>query len=362
MKPSNRKTNIRTEADRAAGAMTDARVFELLPLVSRTFALSIGRLSGRLAADIAFAYLVCRLLDTVEDDSTLPAAERSRMLQRLALTVGRDLGRERTLRRIAALLPRITAKPAERELLAEAPALFARFDLMPPEVAAPIRRSAAEMAAGMARSVTDGISDRIVTRADLATYCHYVAGTVGALLTDIFVAHGRARAERSRQKLHADAPAFGRGLQLVNIIKDSGRDYADGRCFLPREMFDAAGLSREEFFAAPGRDRERRRIIGELVAQASRDLDAAVRYTKTLPRRMWRARLFCLLPIVLARSTLALIARAPERVADSRNRVRISRLKVRLLVLVSFPAAFSNSLLSLVGRDHSAKRQAASSK
>lgn len=359
MKQSNKKLTRRNDP----AVMSDARVFELLPLVSRTFALSIRRLSGKLAVDIAFAYLVCRLLDTIEDDAALPAARRGRLLQRLALTLATDLGRPRTLKGIANLLPAITAKPAEMELLAEAGPLFARFDSMPAGTAGPIRKYAAEMAAGMARSVSDGISERIVTRADLATYCHYVAGTVGELLTDIFVAHGRTRVARRSQRLHADAPAFGRGLQLVNIIKDSGRDYADGRCFLPREMFDAAGLTREEFFAAPDRDGERKRIIGELVAQASRDLDAAVRYTKTLPRRMWRARLFCLLPIALARATLSLIARAPERVADRENRIRISRRRVKLLVLAAFPAAFSNTVLSLVcGGRQTENRQAASSK
>ncbi|MGH7690424.1 MAG: squalene/phytoene synthase family protein, partial [Gemmatimonadaceae bacterium] len=41
---------------------------EILPSVSRTFALSIRVLPGQLGAAVNCAYLLCRIADTIEDD------------------------------------------------------------------------------------------------------------------------------------------------------------------------------------------------------------------------------------------------------------------------------------------------------
>ncbi|MBL8742584.1 MAG: squalene/phytoene synthase family protein, partial [Myxococcales bacterium] len=57
-------------ADGAAVASKADRAFcdEVLPGVSRTFALSIQALVPELREAICVAYLLCRIVDTVEDD------------------------------------------------------------------------------------------------------------------------------------------------------------------------------------------------------------------------------------------------------------------------------------------------------
>ncbi|MDP7111678.1 MAG: squalene/phytoene synthase family protein, partial [Myxococcota bacterium] len=60
--------------------MSDEAVcIELLPRVSRTFALSIEALPEPLRRAVRAAYLLCRIVDTIEDDPALRAAERARM-------------------------------------------------------------------------------------------------------------------------------------------------------------------------------------------------------------------------------------------------------------------------------------------
>ena len=49
----------------------------ILPGVSRTFALTIPVLPGRLAEVVANAYLLCRLADTIEDDVGLENEQKS---------------------------------------------------------------------------------------------------------------------------------------------------------------------------------------------------------------------------------------------------------------------------------------------
>ncbi len=73
---------------------------------------------------------------------------------------------------------------------------------------------------------------------DLMRYCHCVAGTVGVLSTRIF----GCRHESSEKA----AIALGKGLQLVNILRDVREDARRSRVYLPKELLakhDALTLS-----------------------------------------------------------------------------------------------------------------------
>ncbi|HOG64467.1 MAG TPA: squalene/phytoene synthase family protein [Spirochaetota bacterium] len=318
--------------------MQDQRVFDLLSGVSRTFALSIVVLRGTLASDVATAYLLCRLLDTVEDDANLPATERRHVLSGLADGIGNPAQEAEALELLAGLEGRITATPVELELLAEAPALFARIKRMDAQRGQVLRRWAEEMARGMAEFVSDTPGASIHTLQDLARYCHYVAGTVGGMLTGLFALTGPGVTAQRQRRLETHMEAFGRGLQMVNIIKDCGKDWSMGRCFLPGEL---AGNEAGFRGAHP-------HLLGELVKQAEVDLDDAVRYIRNLPRRMWRARLFCVYPLVFARKTLRILAGNQARTGEQGP--KISRKDVKRAMLFSAPAAFSNLWLRLVCR------------
>src|SRR5690554_2512481 len=53
---------------------------DILLKVSRTFALNINVLSGRLKQSVLLAYLCLRIADTVEDDPQMTASEKKRLL------------------------------------------------------------------------------------------------------------------------------------------------------------------------------------------------------------------------------------------------------------------------------------------
>lgn len=318
--------------------MTDERVFALLPGVSRTFAISIAALRGTLADDIATAYLLCRLLDTIEDDAALSADERKEVLLTLAGCIDRPGAASAVEACLAGLRDRINATPAEHELLHEAGQLFERIDQMGEMRSGIIRRWAAEMARGMAEFVSDIPGQRIQTMADLGRYCHFVAGTVGGMLTGLFVLCGPGISERRKRLLEQYMEPFGRGLQMVNIIKDCGKDWQVGRSFLPREM-----AGDERGFLGVNRS-----MMASLISGAAEDLDDAVRYIRALPRRMWRARLFCIYPLVFARKTLQLLGR--DIFSPGQAGAKISRRQVKWSMLFSAPAALSNLWLRLVCR------------
>ena len=66
---------------RVADAERFAR--EILPAVSRTFALSIRVLPGELGRAVLAAYLLCRIADTLEDEPSLPADAKAALLDQL---------------------------------------------------------------------------------------------------------------------------------------------------------------------------------------------------------------------------------------------------------------------------------------
>ena len=63
---------------------------EILPHVSRTFALTIPQLPAALRVAVTNAYLLCRIADTIEDEPALSPAETLAFLDRFkAVVAGR---------------------------------------------------------------------------------------------------------------------------------------------------------------------------------------------------------------------------------------------------------------------------------
>ena len=71
--------------------------------------------------------------------------------------------------------------------------------------------------------------------ATLDLYCDRVASAVGRLSVRVF---GLAEAEGEALAYH-----LGRALQITNILRDIDEDAGIGRLYLPRESFEAAGIS-----------------------------------------------------------------------------------------------------------------------
>ncbi len=91
-----------------------------------------------------------------------------------------------------------------------------------------------DMIQGQRHDLLEGTID---TADDLFEYCRCVASTVGQLCIEIWGYNDSA----------APALAVDRGiaLQLTNILRDIGEDLDMGRCYLPTDELEAAGLTRD---------------------------------------------------------------------------------------------------------------------
>jgi farnesyl-diphosphate farnesyltransferase len=218
---------------------------ELLRKTSRTFGLAIPLLPEPTRTEVRTAYLLFRVIDTFEDATHwLPARRIAAMKEFVALLDGPPGPDARRLTAECVRQPPVD-DPGYRELLAEVPLVLDEFRLLRPEARLHIRSHVARTAEGMSQfigRINGSGTLSLDTLQDLRDYCYVVAGIVGEMLTELYVL-GRPDLAPLGPLLRPQAPRFGEGLQLVNILKDDSPDANQGRVYLPR----AARL--EEVFA-----------------------------------------------------------------------------------------------------------------
>ena len=290
-----------------------------LQKVSRTFALTIPLLPMPLADWVGNAYLLCRIVDTIEDDAHLTiASKKQHIAAYLAALQGQSDGVAWS-QELHPVLSELTP-PGERLLIADIPAVLARLASFPAPVQAILIRGVSIMSQGMAQQ-QECVS--IAQRADLDRYCYSVAGVVGELLTELFAFYSPALASQ-KATLAPLAVSFGEGLQLTNILKDVWEDASRGVCWLPSPEQSAGGF-------AACTSVQQQQILNEYLALAHGHLRDALRFTLLLPREEQGLRQFCLWAIGMALLTLQKIHATPEFRQSSQ--VKISRRQVKGIIL-----------------------------
>ncbi len=276
--------------------------------VSRTFALGIELLRDPLRDQIGLAYLVCRILDTIEDSTSLPAADRCALLGRAGKRIFSPEQFPSCAGEIAGLFDSPDLDEPDHHLCRNAGVVLAALHRLGPDVLEAIRPSVQEMAAGMSRTVRREMSGEglhLQTMEDLEQYCYYVAGTVGHLLTNLYALDRPSITSEIEADLRRREVAFGLGLQVTNIIKGVTDDIARGVSYLPACLFQRAGISIRTLLERP-EDPRGRDVVAGLVEWTLEKLDQALEYTLAVPVSEPDIRMFCGLPLALAVRTLGL--------------------------------------------------------
>jgi farnesyl-diphosphate farnesyltransferase len=315
---------------------------EILPAVSRTFALSIRLLPGQLGAAVRCAYLICRIADTVEDEPEIPAEQKALLLDELALCFDDAAAADRFVTRTA----EVTGDQAHVSLVRHADLVFVAYRDLPGRTAGFVRHWVLEMITGMRKFVLlypRGI--RIQSLDEYKEYCYYVAGTVGYLLTDLWHEHSSTISSSRYQLLRTRCRAFAEALQTVNILKDVARDAEhENSIYIPEQLLRAHG-SAQATILAEDRAQQNRAALATMIQLAWEDLDEATAYLLAIPRRAVSIRLFCALPLLFAYATLRDLTRAPGA-PTRRNVVKISRREVKSLTALSMLGVFSNRAMA----------------
>ena len=318
--------------------------YDLLPRVSRTFALNIRILPGELRPAVTVAYLLFRYADTIEDAPGLASEDRVELFE--AFLDRLDGGGPLVLPQVPAFQLREAARPAEQELLAAGETLFTVFEGLSPAMREIIAAHVAETARGMERICREKTQDGVLqleTWKDLEDYCYYVAGTIGIMLTRLFAAHSPHISHSAERRLTSLGTGFGRGLQLTNILKGIASDRGEGRIYLPAEALRRHGAVTGDLLA-PASRRAVLAVVDEMLSRALSDLEDALRYTILLPRREPRLRIFCLWPLFTAVRTLSLVAHG-DGLDDPSAPPKIARSVLYREMALSAAHVFSNGRL-----------------
>jgi farnesyl-diphosphate farnesyltransferase len=287
-----------TLSQKEALADSFAYCWQILPLVSRTFALTIPVLNEPLRTQVGVSYLLCRIADTIEDTVGLSPENRSSLFSTFQNLIHDSADPELRERFRSGWL----SEPDEhhKSLLDHTGTVLDCYASLPFSARNPIADCVDEMVKGMAEYPSPGArSEPIEVCSDLPElerYCHFVAGTVGVLLSRLFAQElGPAwfTPERPLQ-----GQRFGLGLQLTNIIKDQGTDRGRGVTYIPGQWIETSG----------GIARLSREGAAILIDRALEHLDAAQVYMLTVPAERADMRLFCLWAAHLALATLRIAA------------------------------------------------------
>ena len=298
---------------------------EALLRVSRTFALNIRCLRGRMLETVRLAYLWCRAADALEDSWPGPAVEIGARFDALLAALEGDADAACSLAAAAAA----QHARADMDLVVRLPALLLVLDSLRPDDAADVRRCVRTMALGMKRYASraaerGGRVPYLDDDAELHDYCYVVAGCVGEMLTRLVARDITGDDAETAARRLALAPVVGEALQLTNILLDWPVDVRRGRCHIPASWLALHGLTSRELVGDSDAARE---LSLRLAGLAHGALDRVPEYLDTIPTREHRYRLFCLLPALWARASLR-VAFARGDFQSAPHRPRLSRATV----------------------------------
>ncbi len=301
---------------------------EILQGVSRTFALTIPQLPDSLERVVGNAYLLCRIADTIEDDKQLPYADKRQFSDRFIRVVnGTDDAQQFALD----LQPRLSASATDEEhdLVRNTHAVIRITLSFNERQQAALQRCIRIMADGMSRYQEANVANGLKDQQDMDSYCYYVAGVVGEMLTELFCDYSSV-IDQHHDELMQLAVSFGQGLQMTNILKDIWDDQQRNMCWLPRSVLESHGVSLED--GAPLRNGEEfQQALGQLIGVARMHLSNALKYTLLLPSNETGIRRFCLWALGMAVLTLRNIN--SQRGFTSGDQVKISRRAVKTTII-----------------------------
>jgi len=257
----------------------------VLKATSRTFFIPITFLEKDMKTTVATAYLCMRAIDEIEDHEDITVEEKARMLTKTAeLLSTQPFDNAAYLAEIDAyksILPEVTLR------------LNDWITLCPDAIRQRVAASTSEMAGGMAKWALKGWVCH--TKEDLDDYTYYVAGLVGVMLSDIWKTFANIDTDRDL------AIGYGRGLQVVNILRNQDEDAERGVSFVPD------GWTRDELFA-----------------YANNNLEKAEAYNKQITKRS--ILMFCKIPLALAHKTLKTMHSGNEKLTRAEVEATVAEL------------------------------------
>ena len=317
---------------------------KLLKQVSRSFYITLQVLPPTIKPQLSIAYLLARAADTIADTGLVQVRKRMEALLQLRRCIEETAaGRSVPLPDFGVLAEAQNESegegtPAERTLLLNLASVLETLGSFTERDRLRVRDVLLTITHGQeldlirfgAASAANIVS--MDTEADLDEYIYCVAGCVGEFWTNICRAYPLSSAPLDDEQMLQDGIRFGKGLQLVNILRDLPKDLHQGRCYMPKELLLQYGLEPNQLLDPTLMDRFHPLYLRYL-KKAEEYLSSGWRYTTTIPVRYVRIRLACSWPILIGIRTLQQLRF--DNVLDDHHRVKLSHHDIRRLILRS---------------------------
>ena len=315
----------------------------MLDGVSRTFALTIPELPDKLQKVVANAYLLCRTVDTIEDEPTIPHEQKRALCKDYTKVFNGEIDPNEFAQALTPLLSSSTLD-MEVELIKNTNKVIEISHSFDKADQKALLRCIDIMGEGMVFFQSNASIHGLKNQKALDKYCYYVAGVVGEMLTDLFCNYSSDIA-KNRREMQDLAVSFGQGLQMTNILKDIWDDYDRGVCWLPRETFKRFEFDIKNLEDGP-ESVEFQKGLQHLVGVANHHLYNAFKYTLLIPPHETGIRRFCLWAIGMAILTLRKINNNLD--FDKSNQVKIKRNTVKAVVAGSNLSSKNDMLLKFL--------------
>ena len=294
---------------------------DVLKAVSRSFYLSLRFLPAPMRRPAGIAYLLARTSDTIADSASVSVDERIGCLESFSHQVRGEIGAER----FPVGLIEGVADEGERTLLKRNEDAIAALVSLSDREQVLVREVLETIIGGQKLDLerfgeTNGERIRCLPdEAALDDYTWRVAGCVGSFWTKLGITTlGKGFSDFPQEELEELGIEYGKGLQLVNILRDLPEDLKLRRCYLPvRDASNEVELM-DEFF--------------KWRTRAVEKVSSGHEYSRMLNTK--RLRVASGLPAMIAEQTLQIM----EGVSFSRleERIKVPRTKVYGMIFHAF--------------------------
>lgn len=282
---------------------------DVLKRVSRSFYLTLAILPHAVRFQIGLAYLFARAADTIADTGELSDAVRVQCLQQLKRQFGQEAPDWRSIQNIQAQVITKQPNPDERRLLEKLEQCFRLYQGFNSWDRSHIAQVVTVLIGGMEFDLQQfpkntGRSVCALTDVpDFEYYTYAVAGCVGEFWTKMLCEHLPGLRRWDQATMVPLGIRYGKGLQMVNILRDLPKDLHNGRCYIPEVLLKHVNLSPEQLLDQSS-TKVFRPLFRQLIQEARDHLDQGWRYTMAIPRMQVRLRLACMWPLLIGIRTL----------------------------------------------------------
>ncbi|OVE76524.1 hypothetical protein BVX98_05965 [bacterium F11] len=323
---------------------------KLLKKTSRSFYLSLRVLPKALRPTMGLGYLLCRIADTIADTDVLPFSSREKMLKEFkSLFQTLSISKEKIQSFQEEIVNLIThTSSIEKQLLKNIIVTMEFYQRRPQTDRALLQDVVLGVITGMEMDlVTFGETSKDVKSfqkdEQLEHYLGSIGGEPGRFWTRLCLHY--------LPKFHFDSPGkwtergidFGKGLQMVNILRDVSKDLQMGRCYIPQERLSEYLLSPEDLLE-PYNINRFLPLYHELIDETIDRLENGLLYLYSIPRNALSLRAAVWWPLAIGLQTLAKL-RDSTNILKPTEAVKIPRWAIYQLMGSSFFLLPSNTLL-----------------